>query len=72
MLVHDMFQVSGNSLDVPTQQFQEIERQMVWDEHVRFVGYWEVDDLQGASGTSSVRSTDFSRLFRMLLLQESK
>ncbi|MBI4028425.1 MAG: hypothetical protein HY360_25795 [Verrucomicrobia bacterium] len=49
-LLHDIWQVGGNSLELPWMWVAEIERLMRWDEPVRFVGYWELDDRLEMAG----------------------
>jgi hypothetical protein len=48
--VHDMWQVGGNDLQLPTWWLQQLYRTMRWDQHVNFVGYWELGDLLTVEG----------------------
>ncbi|MCC6581098.1 MAG: hypothetical protein IT440_11720, partial [Phycisphaeraceae bacterium] len=47
---HDMWMASGNDLPLPAWWLQQIYRYMQWDQHVRFVGYWDLADELGVEG----------------------
>jgi len=43
-VVHDMWQIGGNDLELPWFWVNQLERYMHWDRHVQFTGYWELRD----------------------------
>jgi len=49
-IIHDMWAVGGNDLQLPWMKLLEMERRMGWDDNVRFVGYWELGDLLQVEG----------------------
>jgi len=49
-LAHDMWQVGGNDLQLPSAVLDEIERRMLWDDKVKFIGYWELGDALRVEG----------------------
>ena len=58
-IVHDMWQVGGNDLELPAWWLFEIERMMRWDDKVKFVGYWEASSvyrLQAESGDKPTKA----------------
>ncbi len=49
-LLHDMWSIGGNNLQLAWLWGNEIKRMMHWDDNVRFVGYWELGDQLQVDG----------------------
>jgi hypothetical protein len=49
-MIHDLWQVGGNDLQLPWMYWMEMCRQMRWDDQVRFLGYWEAGDAVRVGG----------------------
>jgi hypothetical protein len=49
-MIHDMWQIGGNDLQLAWMWMQEVCRMMRWDDHVRFLGYWQLGDALTVEG----------------------
>lgn len=49
-LTHDMWNAGGNDLTLPVVVLDEVQRRMGWDDHVKFIGYWDLGDALQVEG----------------------